>query len=156
MSMGSWRFLIPSSRSGRRVMAKPTSTPQKRGTPETLPCGRWPSPGNPPGHPQNAPRTMQALPEDAQVRLPSSFYPSSVPERGCFHEHKAVLTSLLHVSQYLVGLGKVRAHGIGAKQTKPGQQAFVDTWALHSIQISAPACALSHALQMISEFTNLH
>ncbi len=80
MSMGSWRFLIPSSRSGRRVMAKPTSTPQKRGTPETLPCGRWPSPGNPPGHPQNAPRTMQALPEDAQVRLPSSFYPSSVPE----------------------------------------------------------------------------
>ena len=58
-------------------MAKPTSTPQTRGTAETLPCGRRPSLRSPPGPPLNAPRTQQALPEDAQVRLLSLCYPSS-------------------------------------------------------------------------------
>ena len=97
MCMGRWHLLRKSSRSHRRGMAKPTSTLRTRETPETLPCGRLPSPGNPPGPPLNAPRTHQA--EDAQVRLLSLSYPSSV--KGGLPEEDIVSTNkvLLRVDQ---------------------------------------------------------
>ena len=80
-------------------MAKQILTPQIRGTPETSPCGRPPSPGNPPGLPPNALRTQQALPEDAQVRLLSLCYSSSV--KGGLSEEIDVSTrsSLMLISR---------------------------------------------------------
>ena len=76
MSMGSWRFLIPSSRSGRRVMAKPTSTPQKKRNPRDFALWKVAKPGEPSWpSPECAPGRWQGT---ARGRPGQAFPPPSI------------------------------------------------------------------------------